>query len=76
MKFHHYIEDEGIGGFKLKIKIESETTEETYELVKLGDRIKRPIETFGEITNRGAYLWVCIPLKSMDWKKLNFGNDI
>ena len=72
---YHFFEDADEDN-RLGIKFIADELSDVYELKRLGLRIKRPVKTFGNITEGQAYLWINIPTaKSDPPHKDDFGND-
>lgn len=63
------------GKFVLRMRLEASCTEGAKALQRLGFRMRKPIEAWGALSERGAWLWFEIPVaRDVPWSKLRFGN--
>lgn len=69
---HLWIDDEEK---TLKINLESETQEESCELIQYAKQIKLPVKVYGKVEKDRTWIWIQIPIKSLNYRDMYFGND-
>ena len=65
-----FINDQG-----LHIKLKTETLKGYSLLLEISEKIKRPVDSHGNIVGNIAYCWITIPLTSIT-KVHGFGNEV
>lgn len=62
------------GKGKLMLKVVAETPKETKELVDLARQVYKPTQTYGQLTETGAWAWLAVPCRGKP-PDVYFGNE-